>query len=74
MDKPKIFAGKALKGIFEDIDRLGLEPRHTGTQDNECGEVQWDMYAWDHPHIRGLQSCYDRRTTREMFFSWAYPP
>jgi hypothetical protein len=74
MDKPKIFEGNALRVIFADIDRLGLQPRHTGTHNNDCGEPQWDDYAWDHPDIRGLQSCYDRRTTRQMFYSWAYPP
>jgi len=46
MDKPKIFEGKTLRQIFADIDRFGLQPRHTGTQCNECGDDQWDMYEW----------------------------
>jgi len=73
MDRPKFFEGKALRQIFEDIDRFGLQPRHTGTQSNEWGEDQWELYEWEHPEIRGLQSCYDRRTTSQMFYSWAYP-
>jgi hypothetical protein len=73
MDRPKIFEGKALKQIFEAIERLNLQPRHTGTQSNEFGEDQWELYEWDHPELRSLQSCYDRRTTSHMFYSWAYP-
>lgn len=74
MDKPKIFEGQALRLIFEDIERLHLKPCHTGTIENDCGEEQWDMYEWEHPYIAGLRSCYDRRTTHDMFFSWAYRP
>jgi hypothetical protein len=74
MDRPKIFEAGELRQLFADIERLDLQPQHTGTQSNECGEDQWDTYDWDHPEIRGLQSCYDRRTTSQMFYSWAYPP
>ena len=73
MDKPKIFKGRGLTLIFEDINRLGLVPHHTGTVNNEAGKIQWDMYDWEHPYIRGLQSTSDRQTGECVFYSWAYP-